>query len=129
ATNPQEQRKLLDLFQRPLGKRVNVPLGCQPSIPPYPDRFDLVWAVVDREMPRNVSTDEIRDSLGLVHFCAGEHLVCFAYPSSERAFLLIPTCIEAMGGWAFWPPIQGDSQRTVNYHTGVGGPREFVHSA
>ncbi len=128
-TNADDQRKLTALFLQPLGKRKRVPAQCQSSRLPYPGRFDMVWALRERDIPGHANPDEIRDTLGLVHFRAGEDVTLFTYTLEEQCTLRVPTVVEAMGQWAFWPAARAEQQRTLNYRDGRAGPREFVHSA
>jgi hypothetical protein len=117
------------LFNRPLGKRSSVPENCQSTGVPYPARFDLVWAAQEADVLRFKNPDELRDSLGLVHFYAGDKIVVFRYVLPDQVTAMVPTVIEAFGGWAFWPAGPDAEQRAVNYRTGQRGPCEFVHSA
>jgi len=126
--NQRDQQKLLALFKRPLGKRAAPPDSCLSSSLPYPERFDIVWAVREKDMAGYVTADSIRDCLGLVHLRTAEELIVFTYPLPESLRAFVPTAIEALGGWAFWP-VRGQAQRTLDYRTGEQGPREFIHSA
>lgn len=129
-TNPAEQMKVLALFRRPLGKRTSLPEDCRSSAPPHAERFDLVWAVRERDVfAYDNSADSLRDALGLVHFYAGDKVVCFNYTLPGYVSAFIPTAVEAMGGWAFLPGTRGEGQKTMNYRTGEVGCHEFVHSA
>jgi len=128
-TNPAEQRKVLALFQRPLGKRTGVPASCRSSPPPYPERFDMVWALREHDLPPHVTADDTRNALGLVHFRKGGDLVFFTYLLPGSTSPRVPTAVEALGGWAYWPAKDLRKQTTMDYSKGTPGPREFVHSA
>ncbi|HXX24952.1 MAG TPA: hypothetical protein VEO19_17570 [Terriglobia bacterium] len=128
-TNPAEQRKVLALFQRPLGKRKGFPDTCRSSPPPYPERFGMVWAVREHDLPPHLTPDDARNLLGLVGFHKSEDLVFFIYQLSGGTLPRVPTAVEAMGGWAYWPAKDLRKQTTMDYSKGTSGPREFVHSA
>lgn len=128
-TNPDDHRKLMGSFLQPLGKRKGVPAPCQSSRLPYPDRFDIVRALREDDVPAHATPDEIRDILGLVHFRAAQDVTFFIYRLEDNLTLHVPTVIEALGGWAFWPAAKPEKQKTRNYRDGRVGPREFVHSA
>ena len=128
-TNPAEQRKVLGLFHRPLGKRTGVPASCWSSPPPYPERFDMVWAVREHDFPTHLTPDDARDLLGLVRFRKGGDLVFLTYLLPRSTSPRVPTAVEALGGWAYWPAKDLPNQTTMDYSKGTPGPREFVHSA
>lgn len=128
-TNPAEQRKVQALFKRPLGRRKSIPESCRACDPPYVDRLSIVWASGEEEVRKYSDADALRNALGLVRFQAGNDLVAFSYVLPEDTRALIPTSVEAMGGWAFWPARGGAEQRTMDYNTGSRGPREYIHPA
>lgn len=127
APHVDDRRKFMALFQRPLGKRSGPPGDCGAANPPHPERFDMLWVVRERDVQRDA--DEVRDSLGLIHFRRGGDLVIFVYNLPDTVRLRTPTAVEALGGWAYWAAEPGKQQRTMNYRDGTPGPREFVHSA
>ena len=128
-TDRTDQKKLLALFSTPLGQRRRLPDCCRGMTIPYTERLNLVWAFRQTEVPNDMGPDELRDVLGLVHFRRGETLVGFSYRLRQGTPIMVPTCIEAMGGWAFWPAQRDDEQLAVNYRTGARGPAEVVHPA
>jgi hypothetical protein len=128
-TSPAEQRKVLALFQRPLGKRKGVPDSCRSSPPPYIERFDMVWAMREHDLPAHLTPDDARSLLGLVRFRKGEDLVFFTDPQTVGTPPRVPTAVEALGGWAYWPAKDLRKQATMDYSKGTPGLREFVHSA
>ena len=128
-TNPGEQKKVLALFKRPLGKRKGVPDSWHDYDPPYTDRLSIVWTCKEADVVKHSDPDELRNTLGLVHMRAGDDLVAFSYPLPKDTPALIPTSVEALGGWAFWPAPKGAEQRTMDYNAGNLGPREYVHPA
>jgi hypothetical protein len=128
-TNPGEQRKVLALFNRPLGKRKGIPDSWQDYDPPHTDRLSLVWACRETDVSNYSNPDELRNTLGLVHMRAGDDLVAFSYLLPKDTPALVPTSVEAMGGWAFWPAEKGAEQHTIDYNRGDAGPREYVHPA
>lgn len=129
TTNSAEQKKVLDLFLRPLGKRSRPPRECHSPDPPNPERLDCVWVSLRKDVLKYPKADELRDALGLVHFRTGDKIILFEYNLPDHVSAFIPTTVEALSGWAFWPGLHGQAQRTVNYRTGDRGPREFVHAA
>src|SRR5438132_3912249 len=90
---------------------------------PLPERFDVVWAAREADVLMYHDGDLLRDVLGLVHFYKGEEIVLFSYASPRRGFVHVPTVVEAMGGWAFWPAPPRQPQTTINYRTGHRGLR------
>jgi hypothetical protein len=126
-SNPTEQRKVLTLFRRPLGKRTGIPAACRSSPPPYRERFDMAWALRERDLAE--TADQARDALGLVHFRRGEDLVFITYRLAGNISPRVPTVVEAMGGWAYWPARDLGNQTSLDYHKGIRGLQEFVHSA
>lgn len=127
--NIAEQKKLLALFKRPLGRRDSSPANCRSWGPPYLERFSLVWASREKDVPHSVAADDLRDMLGLVHFRRGEKVICFGYQLPSGTTARIPTSVEALGSWQYSPARPRQRQRSVNYQTGARGPREFVHAA
>jgi hypothetical protein len=127
-TNPAEQRKVLALFHRSLGKRTGVPDYRLSSPPPYPERLDMVWAVREHDLPPHLTADDARNLLGLVRFRKGGDLVFFTYLLPAGTSPRVPMAVEALGGWAYWPARDLRKQTTMDYCKGTPGPREFVHS-
>lgn len=125
----QSKKKVVALFRKPLGQRDTAPGCCRSWNPPFPERFSLVWASRERDVSHALAADDLRDKLGLVHFYRGEKIVCFTYTLPAGILPLVPTCIEALGSWQYWPARPHQAQRSMDYRTGILGPREFVHAA
>jgi hypothetical protein len=129
STDPDDQRSLLARLGRPLGKRSDPRALCGGLGVPHPERFDILWAVCYNDLKGFGSPDEVRDSLGLTHLRPFFKIVAFNYLLPGGVSARIPTAIEALGSWAYWPATATEAQRTMNYRTGKLGPEEFVHEA
>jgi hypothetical protein len=129
STDREDQRSLLARLGRPLGKRSDPPALCGGLAVPYPERFDILWVVRYDDLKGLGTPDEVRDSLGLTYFRRFFKIVAFNYLLPGGASARIPTAIEALGSWAYWPARATEAQRTMNYRTGKPGPEEFVHEA
>jgi hypothetical protein len=129
STDPDQQRSLLGTLGRPLGKRSEPPGVPEGLSVPHPERFDILWAVRCSDLKGFGSPDEVRDSLGLTHLRPFFKIVAFNYVLPAGVSARIPTAIEALGSWAYWPAPATEAQRTMNYRTGEAGPEEFVHEA
>jgi len=89
----------------------------------------MLWAVREHDLPAQLTPDDARNLLGLVRFRKGEDLVFFTYSQTVGTPPRVPTAVEALGGWAYWPARDLRKQTTMDYHKGTPGPHEFVHSA
>lgn len=96
---------------------------------PYPARWNIVWITTSDEVASYISLDELRDALGLTQCREGDYVLVLSYALPSTSKTRVPTAIEGLGGWPWWPAKPGDAQRAMNYRTGVHGPREFVHAA
>jgi hypothetical protein len=120
---------LLLEFSRALAEgRVPRKAGKAPDAP-YPARWSIVWVAIKDEVDSYISLDELRDALGLTHCRENDYVLVFSYTLGSTRNARVPTAIEGLGGWAWWPASPGNEQRAINYRTGEIGPREFVHSA
>jgi hypothetical protein len=120
---------LLEGFSRALaGGRAPRKLGRAPDAP-YPARWNIVWVTAKDDVALYVSLDELRDALGLTHCRDDDYVLVFSYTLASTRNLRVPTAVEALGGWAWWPASAATEQKAMNYRTGIPGPREFVHSA
>jgi hypothetical protein len=88
----------------------------------------MVWAVREHDLPPHATADDARNLLGLADFRKGGDLVFFTYLLPEGASPRVPTAVEALGAWAYWPAKDLRKQTTMDYSRGTPGPREFVHS-